>query len=83
MLPISMFINYLLVETVCCKWYQMLLLSAAIKCLRKLIKEFSVIKNEYKLTVVIGALRGLHLVIRVAAVTPLSWGVTIYALHKG
>ena len=34
------------VETVFWKWYQMFLLSAAIKCLRKLIIEFSVIKNK-------------------------------------
>ena len=38
--------SYLLAEAVFWKWYQMCLLSAAIKCLRKLIIEFSVIKNE-------------------------------------
>ena len=34
------------VETVFCKWYQMFLLSVATKYLRKLIIEFSIIKNE-------------------------------------
>ena len=34
------------VEIVFWKWYQMFLLSAAIKCLRKLIIDFSIIKNE-------------------------------------
>ena len=58
----------------------MFLLSAAIKCLRKLNIQFSIIKNEQKLTVVVGAFRGLHLVIRVAAVAPLSRGVTFQPL---
>ena len=44
MLPIYMFMSYLLIKF--WKWYQMFLLSAAIKCLRKLIIELSVIKNE-------------------------------------
>ena len=54
----------------------MFLLSAAVKCLRKLIIEFSIIKNKQKLTVVIGALRESHLVAHVAAVAPLARGVT-------
>ena len=46
MLPISMLMSYLLVEIVFWKWYQMFLISAAIKWLRKLNIEFSIVKNE-------------------------------------